>query len=375
MQVGLGVVTGSISPVFSQGAPESTREATNVAIQGGGFFLVKGDDGNAYTRAGNFSFDSNGVLVSPDGFKVQGWTAADPLGNIITTGTPDDIAVPPGVLRPPVATSNFATVSNLSASAAVNDTFTSSVQIYDSLGQSHLTTLTYTNTAAGAWNWAMTVDGADVTGGTAGTPSTLASGTLAFDATGQLNSVSIAAPGTGGGTLPAVTNLDVTFATPTWTNGAAANTMTWDITDTNNVNSLTGFSAASATSSLRQNGATAGMVDNISILKDGTIQATFGAGQTVAVGQLALVNFNNPKGLMKMGSNKFGESQSSGSPNVGTAGTGGRGTLIGNALEQSNVDIAQEFTQMILAQRGYQANAKTITVSDELMVDTLQLKR
>ena len=375
MQVGLGVVTGSISPVFSQGAPESTREATNVAIQGGGFFLVKGDDGNAYTRAGNFSFDSNGVLVSPDGFKVQGWTAADPLGNIITTGTPDDIAVPPGVLRPPVATSNFATVTNLSASAAVNDTFTSSVQIYDSLGQSHLTTLTYTNTRAGAWNWAMTVDGADVTGGTAGTPSTLASGTLAFDATGQLNSVSIAAPGTGGGTLPAVTNLDVTFATPTWTNGAAANTMTWDITDTNNVNSLTGFSAASATSSLRQNGATAGMVDNISILKDGTIQATFGAGQTVAVGQLALVNFNNPKGLMKMGSNKFGESQSSGSPNVGTAGTGGRGTLIGNALEQSNVDIAQEFTQMILAQRGYQANAKTITVSDELMVDTLQLKR
>ena len=95
----------------------------------------------------------------------------------------------------------------------------------------------------------------------------------------------------------------------------------------------------------------------------------------MAVGQLALVNFNNPKGLMKLGSNKFGESQSSGSPNVGTAGTGGRGTLIGNALEQSNVDIAQEFTQMILAQRGYQANAKTITVSDELMVDTLQLKR
>jgi flagellar hook protein FlgE len=375
MQVGLGVVTGSISPVFSQGAPESTREATNVAIQGGGFFLVRGDNGNAYTRAGNFSFDSNGVLVSPDGYKVQGWTATDAQGKIVTTGTPGDIAVPPGVLRAPAATSTFATVSNLSASAAVNDTFTSSVQIYDSLGQSHLTTLTYTNTGAGAWNWAMTVDGGEVTGGTAGTPSTLASGTVAFDGTGKLNSVTVAAPGTGGGTLPAATTLDVTFATPAWTNGATANTLTWDITDDNQVNSLTGYSAASATSSLRQNGSAAGMVDNISILKDGTIQATFGAGQTVSVGQIALVNFNNPKGLVKLGSNKYGESQAAGAPNVGTAGTGGRGTLIGNALEQSNVDIAQEFTQMILAQRGYQANSKTITVSDELMVDTLQLKR
>ncbi len=147
----------------------------------------------------------------------------------------------------------------------------------------------------------MTVDGADVTGGTAGTPSTLASGTVGFDATGQLNSVTIAAPGTGGGTLPAVTNLDVTFTSPTWTNGAAANTMTWDITDTNNVNSLTGFSAASATSSLRQNGATAGMVDNISILKDGTIQATFGAGQTVAVGQIGARQLQQPEGAHEAG--------------------------------------------------------------------------
>jgi len=117
------------------------------------------------------------------------------------------------------------------------------------------------------------------------------------------------------------------------------------------------------------------MIDNITILPDGVIQATFGAGQTVAVGQLAMASFNNPKGLVKLGSNRYGESQSAGIPNVGTAGTGGRGTLIGSALEQSNVDIAQEFTQMILAQRGYQANSKTITVSDELLVDTLALKR
>jgi flagellar hook protein FlgE len=359
--------------VFSQGAPESTREATNVAIQGSGFFVVAGDSGNAYTRAGNFSFDSNGVLVSPDGYRVQGWTATDANGNIVTTGQPGDITVPPGVLRQPVATGQIGTVTNLNASAAAGDTFTTSVQIYDALGQSHLTTITYTNTAPGAWDWAMTVEGGEVSGGAAGTPFTLASGTATFSTTGQLTSMTIAGPGTGGGTAPAA--MDVSFTTPAWTNGAAANTINWDITDDNNVNSLTGFAAASATSSIRQNGSAAGMVDNITILKDGTIQATFGAGQTVAVGQLALASFNNPKGLVKLGSNKFGESQAAGIPNIGTAGSGGRGTLIGSALEQSNVDIATEFTQMILAQRGYQANAKTITVSDELLQDTLALKR
>jgi len=375
MQVGLGVVTGSISPVFSQGAIENTREATNVAIQGGGFFVVRGTEGNAYTRAGNFSFDSNGTLVTPDGYKVQGWTATNAAGQIVSTGTPGDVTVPPGVLRAPQATSTVYTRTNLDANAAVASTFTTSVQIYDALGKSHLSTVTYTKTGAGAWSYAMTVDGGEVTGGTAGTPFTLMAGTLSFNATGQLTAVTPTAPATGGGALPLDPVMDIAFTTPAWTNGAAANTLTWDLTDANNVSSLTGFAAQSATSSISQNGSAAGMIDNITILPDGVIQATFGAGQTVAVGQLAMASFNNPKGLVKLGSNRYGESQSAGIPNIGTAGTGGRGTLIGSALEQSNVDIAQEFTQMILAQRGYQANSKTITVSDELLVETLNLKR
>jgi len=375
MQVGLGVVTGSISPVFSQGAIENTKEATNVAIQGGGFFVVAGDSGNAYTRAGNFSFDSNGTLVTADGYKVQGWTATDATGHVISTGQPGDVTVPPGVLRAPQATSQFYTRTNLDANATTGSTFTTSVQVYDALGKSHLSTLTYTKTGAGAWSYGMTVDGGEVTGGTAGTPFTLAAGTLAFDADGQLTAVTPTAPSTGGGTAPADTDMDVSITTPTWTNGAAADTLTWDLTDANNAQSLTGFAAQSATSSISQNGSAAGMIDNITILPDGTIQATFGAGQTVAVGQLAMASFNNPKGLVKLGSNRYGESQSAGIPNVGTAGTGGRGSLIGSALEQSNVDIATEFTQMILAQRGYQANSKSITVADELMLETLNLKR
>jgi flagellar hook protein FlgE len=366
MQVGLGVVTGSISPVFSQGAIENTREATNVAIQGNGFFVVSdpnGDGGLSYTRAGNFSLNNEGALVTPDGFRVQGYTATDPVtGAIVTTGQPTDIVVPPGVLREPIMTSAFRTLSNLDVDAVAGTTFNTPVEIYDAVGASHVMTVTYTRTAAG-WDFEITVDGGEVTGGTAGTPFVLQAGSLTFDGTGQIATIAGAAPA------------DISFTTPAWTTGASASTITWDLVDPNGVVSLTGYASPSATSSKSQNGAAAGMIDSISISADGSIIATFGAGQTVAVGQLALASFNNPKGLVKLGSNRYGESQAAGIPNVGIAGTGGRGTLIGSALEQSNVDIAQEFTQMILAQRGYQANSKTITVSDELLMDTLNLKR
>jgi flagellar hook protein FlgE len=365
MQVGLGVVTGSISPVFSQGAIENTREATNVAIQGNGLFVVRGDAGQAYTRAGNFSFNSEGKLVTPDGFFVQGYSSTDPVtGAIVTTGTPTDILVPPGVLRAPEATTQIQTASNLDANAATASTFTTSVQIYDALGAPHVATVTYTKqAAAGTWNYAVTVPGSEITGGVANTPFQVATGSVVFNASGALTTVNGAAPA------------DVTINTPTWQNGAAASTWTWDLVDANNVPSLTGFASPSATSSKSQNGSAPGMIDNVSITADGTILATFGAGQTVPIAQLALAQFNNPKGLMKMGSNRYGETQAAGIPNIGVAGTGGRGTLIGSALEQSNTDIATEFTQMILAQRGYQANSKTITVSDEILVETLQLKR
>ena len=365
MQVGLGVTTGSISPVFSQGAIENSREATNVAIQGGGFFVVRGAGGMAYTRAGNFTFDSNGKLVTPDGYFVQGYTTTDPVtGAIITTAQPTDISVPPGVLRAPTATTEIQTLTNLSATAVAGDTFATAIQVYDALGAPHVATITYTKqAAAGSWNYDITVPGAEITGGTAGTPFSVATGNVTFNASGVLATVNGAAPA------------DVTITTPTWINGSTASTWTWDIVDAAGVASMTGYAAASATSSISQNGSAPGMIDNISIASDGRIVATFGAGQTVDVAQLALASFNNPKGLVKLGSSRYGESQAAGIANVGVAGTAGRGTLIGSALEQSNVDVAQEFTQMILAQRGYQANSKTITVSDELLVDTLSLKR
>nr|MBP8274180.1 flagellar hook-basal body complex protein [Acidobacteriota bacterium] len=351
---------------------ENTGIATNVAIQGNGFFVV--GDGNAgnggqpatrsYTRAGNFGFDASGTLVTATGEQVLGYTAVDAAtGAILTSGQPTSITVPPGVLRPPVGTTSFGTVTNLSATTAVGATFSTSVQMFDALGVSHVANVTFTNTATGAWDYSVTVPGAEVTGGTAGTPFEIAAGALAFDANGNLATVDGAAAA------------DVTITSPAWINGATPTDFTWDLIDANGVSPLTGFSAPSATSSVTQNGAAAGTIDSITINSDGELIASFGAGRSVTVAQLALANFNNPAGLTKLGANRFGETESSGIANVGVAATGGRGSLIGSSLEQSNVDIAQEFTQMILAQRGYQANSKSITVADELLVETLNLKR
>jgi len=365
MQVGLGVAVGTITPNFSQGGVETTGVATNVAIQGNGFFLV-GDPANAiYTRAGDFTFDADGMLIAPDGQPVLGYTALDPVtGQIVTSGQPTTITVPPGVLQAPVATTGFGTTTNLDAAAITGSTFVTSVQVYDSLGVAHVATITYTKAAgAGAWSYAITVPGADVTGGTPGTPFSIATGTMGFNAQGRLSSVN-------GGAVA-----DVAIASPTWASGAAATPITWDIVDANNVSSITGFASPSATSSVTPNGSPAGSVSSIIINSQGQMLASFGSGRTVTVAQLALATFNNPNGLVKLGTNYFSQSEISGVPSIGVPGSGGRGTVIGSALEQSNVDIAQEFTQMILAQRGYQANSKSITVADELLVDTLNLKR
>lgn len=361
MQVGLGVVTGSISPVFSQGAIETTREATNVAIQGDGFFVVRGEAGNAYTRAGNFSFNDDGELVTTDGWRVQGYTQVDPAtGAVITTGGLGDIVVPQGVLRPPVATTNIRAQINLDASAAVTGAanYTASLQVYDALGSPHVVSIDFQKTGAGAWTYTATVPQADVNGG-AGVFQ-LGTGNLTFDGTGKL-------------TAPAA---DIVLTGPaTWANGAVGNNITWDITPPPAIEpSLTSFAKASQMAAPDQNGAPAGEASAVAVTRDGTIMVKFG-GKEVAVGQIALANFNNPKGLNKLGANRYGETQAAGLPNIGTAGTGGRGTMIGSAIEQSNVDIAQEFTQMILAQRGYQANSRTITTSDEVLQETLQLKR
>jgi flagellar hook protein FlgE len=363
-QLGLGVGTGSISPNFSQGSIQNTTSATDAAIQGAGFFIVSNAGGNSYTRNGNFTINANGALVTQDGKFVQGYTQTDPVtGAIITTGQPTNISVPLGVLRPPVPTTNFAATTNLDGNAKIGDTFSTSVQIYDSLGQPHVLTMDYANTGPGAWTWTLNGAGAEVTGGTPGTPDPLGTGTLTFDAAGKLKTFDGGAPA------------NPTIVTPTWVDGAGVSKLTWGVLDPNLNPTLSGFAAGSATSSVSQNGFAPGLINSISISSDGSIIAAFGAGQSVSVAKLALATFNNPQGMSKLGTNTYGATDAAGQPSVGAAGTGSRGTLIGSALEQSNVDISAEFTAMILAQRSYQANAKTISTSDQVLVETVNLKQ
>jgi flagellar hook protein FlgE len=367
MQVGLGVTTGSISPNFAQGGFDSTGVATNVAIDGNGFFVVGHGEDLSFTRAGNFTFNSDGKLITADGLAVQGFTGVDPVtGEIMSNGPLSDIVIPPGTLLPGSPTTQVRTVTNLNSEAVVGETFSTAIQLVDSLGSVHVATITYTNTGPGAWDYDITVPGEDVTGGTAGTPQSIlaAPGSVAFDSNGVLTSVDGVSPPT-----------DVTITSPAWANGAATSDFVWDLVLPTGAATLTGYTGESNTTLSSSNGSTAGSIDTLSINRDGEVVAAFGAGKTKVIAQLALATFNNPQGLQKLGANRFGVSDAAGLPNIGAAGSGGRGAVVGNTLEQSNVDIAQEFTQMILAQRGYQANSKSITVADEVLMDTLQMKR
>jgi flagellar hook protein FlgE len=366
-QVGLGVTLGSISPNFSAGGFDSSSISTNVALQGNGFFIVGSDEEQSFTRAGNFSFSADGKLITADGLPVQGYTNTDPVtGSIISNGPLSEIVIPPGTLLAGEATTRVQTVSNLNAEATVGQTFATSLEIIDSLGSKHVATITYTNTAPGKWNYDITVPGEDVVGGTAGTPKSLlaAPGSVEFDNSGVLTKVNGVNP-------PA----DVTVPGPAWANGSAVTNFVWDIVLPTGSATLSGYSSPSVTTLTSANGSTPGSIDSVTVSKTGEIIASFGAGKTKVVAQLAIATFNNPQGLNKLGANRFGIGSAAGFPNIGAAGTGGRGTVIGNMLEQSNVDIALEFTQMILAQRGYQANAKSITTADEVLTETLQLKR
>ncbi len=365
MQIGLGVTVAEVSPSFTQGGIESTGVSTHAAIEGSGFFVIGDSAERSYTRAGNFRFDATGMLVTTDGRPVQGWTTLNPLTGTMDTSTqPGRIVIPPGQLRQPTPTTSFTTQSNLDASAAVGATFSATLPILDTLGAEHIATITYTKTGATGWDYEIFVPGEDVTGGTAGTPFSIATGDVTFDGLGALAQVNGAAAA------------DVTITSPAWINGATATNFTWDLVDADGDGNLSGFATQSATSSISQNGLPSGAVASIiSVNNRGEMVAAFGAGRSIVVAQVALATFNNPQGLIKLGTNMFSETENSGVPNVGAAASGGRGSLIGAALEQSNVDIAQEFTQMILAQRGYQANSKSITVADELLIETLNLKR
>jgi flagellar hook protein FlgE len=349
-QIGRGVILSSINRIFSQGALSTTDRVTDMAINGGGFFVLKDGFGLYYSRAGEFSMDENGKLVNPNGLVAQGWKA-DASGNISTTGAIADINLA-NVTFPPKGTTNFTIGANLDAKASNGDTYATSIAVYDSKGNKIILSLNFTyDDTNKEWDWTSS----------AGDGATVDTGSIKFDTNGNIISP----------------NADPTISITGLSSGAADLNLTWDLVDASGSSNgdITGYASASATTSLKQDGYGAGSLKSISVNEKGIISGFFSNGLTWDLAQVALADFNNPDGLISAGGNLFMESRSSGSPIVAPAGTTGMGSIAPNSLELSNTDLVNEFVNMITAQRGFQANARVITTSDEILTELVNLKR
>ena len=357
-QVGLGVKVAAIATNFSQGSTQATGRDSDFMISGDGFFVTKTGNQQTYTRAGSFDFDASGRLATPDGNILQGWMATN--GTINTNGPLTDLAVPFGQTLAPVATTNGMVTGNLSAesssSTPVGNAVQTQVTMYDPLGNAHQISYIFTPSGT-ADQWDVTVK--DETGATLTT--TPAAVTVNFDPT---------AGATNGKIIPAAAQtftFDPSSSFPDWTGGVSA--------DLSGVTQFGGKNTAIAKAPIVGGGSAVGTLESFSLGNDGTITGVYSNGLREPIGQLAMANFANPGGLSKSGNSSYSVGDNSGAAEIGTAGTGGRGTLSAGALEMSNVDLSQEFTGLIIAQRGFQANSKVITTSDQILQDLVQMKQ
>jgi flagellar hook protein FlgE len=353
LQVGSGSSVSSINTNFSGGTVQGTGVDTDVAITGNGFFVVQNGSNTYYTRAGDFSQDStSGYLVTADGYQVMGYPAVN--GVVNTNGGLVPIQLPMDMTSAPTATTTMSMQANLSSGTAVGDSYDTSVTVYDSLGNSHVLSVDFTNTGTG-WSYNATVPSSDISGGT-GTNTTVASGTLNFDSNGNLTS-----------TTP------ISISIPNLADGASTLGITWNLASSSGQGLITQVSSASSNAPT-QNGNTGGSLTDFTIGSDGTITGSFTNG-TQILGKVALANFSNLQGLSNQGDNNYAATISSGSAVVGAPGTSSLGTLTGSALELSNVDMSTEFSNLIIAERGFQANAKSVTTFDQIAQDTINLIR
>jgi flagellar hook protein FlgE len=375
-KIGLGTRIGNISASFTQGNIEATGRPTDLAIEGNGFFVVSAGGGNLYTRAGNFRLDSEGRLVTFQGLPVQGRVLND-LG--VAVDPPTDIAVT-GASSQPLATTGVQLKSNLRADAELiaggfdattfdtayaTSNFTTSINVFDSLGSKHTMNFFFTRTGDNAWDYNVGVDAGD-TGGTPGDMQILGTGSLSFNTDGSLAAD------------PSTPSVAVTFT------GASAQTITLGFGTPNpdpvtnpgdGVDGVTQFAGPSAVGFLSQNGFGAGQLLSLEVSEAGVVTGVFDNGQTRPLFQLALANFVAPDGLTPLGNGLYRESVESGSPAIGTPQSGGLGTIVAGAVELSNVSIAQEFIDLISTQRSFQANARVITSSDTLLNDLINIVR
>ncbi len=351
-EIGAGVATTATSKQFTQGSIQPTSGALDAAIEGNGVFVLRDSAGSTlYTRAGSFKFDGSGTLVTATGEKVQGWSAVN--GALDTTGSVGDISINSVASQPPSATTKMTLSANLDASAATNATFTAPLQVVDSLGVTHVLTFTFTKTGSNAWKYDVSIPGEDVTGGTAGTPKSLQTGNLTFDNTGKLTSPAAGSP----------VNVKTTTGL---VSGANDLNIDWSLYTPDGTPLLTQYAQTSAASATSQDGVIAAQLTGIRLGDGGELLANFSSGKQVAIAQIALASVGNPDSLVSVGNNNFQVGTQTLTPTIGLPETGNRGKLLGGSLESSNVDLAREFTNLIIFQRGYQANAKVINTQDQL---------
>jgi flagellar hook protein FlgE len=350
-QVGRGARISDISTIWSQGSLENSADDVDVAITGTGFLIVR-DPLNmnmSYTRDGNFSIDNDGYLINAHGYRVQG-KAIDPV-----TGTPagvdDDIVLSQNYSAPKASTA-VDMVMNLNANAQPADAYDSAITVYDSLGNAHTLDMTFTNDAANTWLVGGTLDGVDISADITDQGGGVASD-LVFDTNGTMTGGGLYAVDLSAYNIGAV-NLNL--------RGTAGG-------------STTQYAASSVTNYASQDGYGPGFLQRISINNEGIITGSYSNGQIIPQFQLTLARFNAPGKLYRDGSNQYSETQDSGVPLTGAPGTNGLGKISSNALEQSNVDLGNEFVHMILYQRAFQANSRIITTTDSMMEEVLALKR
>jgi len=391
IQVGLGMQIGSVDTLFSQGNIETTGINTDLAIQGESFFVVSKGNQHFYTRSGNFQLDADGKLVSPtNGFVVQGKMA---VNGVFADGI-QDIKLPFGQKTAAKATTSMRIAGNVNASAAVfastridstvvpqtspatmlaadpldpsdrasaanAESYTeSSLSVFDSVGEKHdvkVVLYKMNNTAAGDAQWGWKIDPAELAKTGASLVAGTDTGVVTFDANGTIKTPT---------SMPTVS-----FTAP----GANQVNVTMDFGS--GANGLSQYSSTSTAVLRDQDGYTAGTLQSFSIDRTGTITGAFTNGTTEPLGQIVLADFNNPSGLLRTGDNMYGVSGNSGGAVLGYALEGSQSSMTSGALEMSNVDLAQEFTNMIVAQRGFQANSKVITTSDEMLQELMTLKR
>lgn len=363
-QIGGGVSAPQTERLFSQGSIQNTGGNYDAAIQGNGFFVVQAPSGNTlYTRAGNFNLNSNGELVTATGQIVQGWTVQN--GVLNTSAAISNITIPSNALQTPSATLNMSMSLNLNAAGVLNTpsgSFSAPIQVVDSLGETHDLTINFTLASPGNWNYEVDIPGADVTSGTPGTPSSVLTGSLAFDANGNLTSP----------TAPAQVQIPITGLS----DGANDMTINWNLATENGAGTplITQYAAASEVSASNQDGVPASQVTQVSIANGGAITAQFSNGNQVVVGQLALASVSNPDSLIAVGQNNYEVGADTATPVIGVPGTGTLGGVEGGSLEASTVDIATEFTNLIVYQNSYQANSKVISTLNQMTQNLLQIQ-